>query len=340
MLPSKTADEKFIRAAITLAKRAGCQTSPNPTVGAIIVRNGRIIGKGFHTGPGHPHAEIEAIRSLKNPNLAHGATIYISLEPCSTHGRTPPCTTAILEHGFARVVYGATDPNPKHAGRACGILRNANIAVTSGILETECAALNATWNHWILTGTPYVIAKCGMSLDGRIASHPDSRWITSAASRADAMQLRTRVDAILVGGTTVRIDNPQLTLRGTTGRQPWRVIWSRSGRIPKSSHLLRDAYKARTLICKSHSFAELLTFLGKKEITSLLVEGGGRTLGAAFDANFVNEVVFYVAPRLLGGKPSAVDGIGVASNADAIALKNIAYKKIGADLRISGVPCW
>ncbi|MDD5198649.1 MAG: bifunctional diaminohydroxyphosphoribosylaminopyrimidine deaminase/5-amino-6-(5-phosphoribosylamino)uracil reductase RibD [Terrimicrobiaceae bacterium] len=324
-------------AALDEARKAAGRTSPNPAVGAVIVKGRRILARGFHRAAGRPHAEIEAIRALPQPGDAAGATLYVTLEPCSTHGRTPPCTDEIVRLGFARVVYGATDPNPAHSGRAEIILRSAGIEVKPGMLGKECAELNAAWNHWIATGRPYVIAKCGMSLDGRISSHPESRWITSPESRVDAMRLRAGVDAILVGGGTVRADNPKLTVRGIAGaRQPWRVVVTRSGRLPATSHLLTDRYRDRTLVFQDQSLADVLIALGGLKITSVLIEGGGRILGEAFDHRLVDEAVIYVAPQLIGGPVAAVGGIGVACNEDGLQLRNARYDRIGDDVCIRG----
>ncbi len=326
-----------MRSALAEAERGLGLTSPNPAVGAVIVKGGRVLARGFHHAAGQPHAEIEALRALKNAGQARDATLYVTLEPCSTQGRTPPCSEAILSHGFARVVYGATDPNPSHAGRVDRILKKASIAVTRGVLETECAALNTAWNHWIVTGRPYVIAKCGMSLDGRIGSHPESRWITSAAARGDAMELRAQVDAILVGGETVRTDNPQLTVRPAgRSRQPWRVVWTRSGRLPRDAQLFTDDHQDRTLVFEGRSLRDTLTALGRLEITSVLIEGGGRTLGEAFDSKLVNRAVFYVAPEFLGGNTPAVGGLGVPDGESSIRLGNTIYRRIGRDLKLDG----
>jgi diaminohydroxyphosphoribosylaminopyrimidine deaminase/5-amino-6-(5-phosphoribosylamino)uracil reductase len=326
-----------MRSALVEAEKGLGLTSPNPAVGTVIVKGSRILGRGFHHAAGQPHAEIEAIRSLKDSEQARGATLYVTLEPCSTHGRTPPCSEAILRHGFARVVYGTTDPNPAHAGRVDRILQRAGITVCRGVLETECAALNTAWNHWIVTGRPYVIAKCGMSLDGRISSHPESRWITSEASRADAMKLRARVDAILVGGETVRMDNPKLTLRGfPETKQPWRVVLTESGRLPKDAHLFTDEHADRTLVLEKQSLPAALATLGAMEITSVLIEGGGRTLGEAFDRKLVRESVIYVAPQMLGGPVPAIGGTGVGRSEDAARLIDPTYTRIGDDLRIAG----
>lgn len=324
------------RALIEARKGAGL-TSPNPAVGAVIVKSGRVLAAGHHRAAGSPHAEIEAIRALKSPDLAAGATLYVTLEPCSTHGRTPPCTDAIVAHGFRRVVFGATDPNPSHAGRAEHILRTAGIDVLSGILADECTALNVAWNHWIRTRRPYVIAKCGMSLDGRISSRPESRWITSEASRRDAMELRAGVDAILVGGGTVRADDPQLTVRRPGAcRQPWRVVTSRTGRLPAKAKLFTDAQRDRTLVFERMPLRDVLAALGRMDVTSVLIEGGGRTLGEAFDDGLVDRAVFYLAPCLIGGPVPAVGGTGAAAPAHAWRLGDPAYRRIGNDVRIDG----
>jgi diaminohydroxyphosphoribosylaminopyrimidine deaminase/5-amino-6-(5-phosphoribosylamino)uracil reductase len=327
-----------MQAALDEARKGLGKTSPNPAVGAVIVKGRRILARGHHHAAGRPHAEIEAIRALASPAEARGATIYVTLEPCSTQGRTPACTDALTRHGFARVVYGATDPNPAHAGRADAILQAAGIAVTTGVLADACTKLNAAWNHWIVTGRPWVIAKCGMSLDGRISSHPESRWITSPESRADAMRLRAGVDAILVGGGTVRADNPKLTIRGIPGaKQPWRVIMSRSTtRLPAAAHLFTDRHRDRTLVFSREKLGAVLAALGKMDVTSVLIEGGGRTLGEAFDAGLVNEAVIYMAPQLLGGPVPAVAGLGVGRSEDAPRLADVGYTRIGDDVRTRG----
>lgn len=330
-------DEKFMRAALREAGRGLGQTSPNPAVGAVVVRGGRIVARGFHRRAGEPHAEIEALHAMKNPSLARGATIYVTLEPCSTHGRTPPCADAIIRAGFARVVIGAVDPNPAHAGRGVELLHTAGIAVTVGILESECRELNAAFNKWIVTRLPLVIAKAGMSLDGRLTRpQGEGQWLTSAASRADAMRLRARVDAILIGAETLRVDNPRLTVRGVPGaRQPWRVVVTRSGALPSDAHLFTDAHCDRTLVFRGKSLRAVLRELGRREITSVLLEGGGQVLGEAFDRRLVDRVQFYVAPLLCGGPVAAVGGRGVGATAEAPQLRNPRYDKIGSDLRLT-----
>ncbi len=321
-------DEAMMRLAIREARKGVGKTAPNPAVGAVLVRNGEVISKGWHRSAGQPHAEVEALRKVSN---AAGCTLYVTLEPCSTQGRTPPCTAAIIQAGITRVVFGATDPNPAHAGRAVKILKKAGVEVSTGVLASECRELNAAWNKWIATGLPYVTAKAGMSLDGRIASFPGRRWITSEAARADAMKLRASCDAILVGAETIRVDDPYLTLRGVAkARQPWRVVWSRSGEIPPDSKILTDEFRDRTLIFQGKSLRAVLRDLGKRGVQHVLIEGGGRTHGEAFDRGLVDRVVFYVAPVLLGGNTPAVGGRGE----NDIQLANPLYKKVGADLRI------
>ncbi|MFZ4774880.1 MAG: bifunctional diaminohydroxyphosphoribosylaminopyrimidine deaminase/5-amino-6-(5-phosphoribosylamino)uracil reductase RibD [Terrimicrobiaceae bacterium] len=331
-------DIKMMGAALSEARKGAGLTRPNPVVGAVLVKNHRIITRGWHRAAGCPHAEIEAIRGLKNISQARGATLYVTLEPCSTHGRTPPCTQAIIDAGIRRVVYGARDPNPSHSGRADRILKKAGIAVSSGVLEHECAFLNESWNKWIATGIPFVVAKAGMSLDGCIASPPGRRWITSEESRTDAMHLRATCGAILVGGETVRADNPRLTVRGLPeAEQPWRVVWTLSGKLPRKSHLFTDEFRSRTLVYKNVPLGDVLKDLGGKGIEKVLLEGGGHTLGEAFDNRLVDRVVFYVAPILMGGGVPAIAGLGVGSNEAGHRLEDVTYRQIGPDLKIEGL---
>jgi len=333
-----TPDEKFMREALRLARRGLGHTRPNPAVGCVLVKNGRILARGFHRRAGQPHAEVEALRALKNPASSRGATAYITLEPCSTQGRTPPCTRALIEAGLARVVLGAIDPNPRHRGRAPAILRRAGLEVLTGVLADECAALNPEFHHAMTTGLPWVIAKCGMSLDGRLTRPPgESQWLTSPAARADAMKLRTRVDAILVGAATVRADNPSLTVRGQRGAtQPWRVIWAPDRQPPQKAKLFTDAHRDRTLVLRHKSLRAALQALTRRGIQSVLVEGGGHTLGKLFDARLANEIAFYIAPLLAGGPTPAVGAHGISQSKEAPTLLNPNYSLLGDNLRISG----
>ena len=328
-------DQKFMRAALRDARRGLGQTSPNPVVGAVIVRAGRVVARGHHRLAGLPHAEIEALQALRQPELARGATLYVTLEPCSTHGRTPPCVEAITRHRFARVVIGAIDPNPAHAGRGVELLRAAGIEVMTGVLESECRSLNLAFNKWIVTGVPFVIAKAALSLDGRLTRPPgEGQWLSNAASRADAHRLRANVDAILIGAGTLRADNPRLTVRGVCGaRQPWRVIVVGRERLPKDAHVFTDEHRARTILYRGKSLRAILRDLGSRQITSVLIEGGGRVLGAAFDERLVDRVQFYLTPMFCGG-PDVIGGCGAASTAASLELKNLHYTKIGGALRL------
>jgi len=335
------ADETFMSAALAEARRGIGTASPNPAVGAVLVQRGRITATGYHRATGLPHAEIECLANASGASL-RSATLYITLEPCSTTGRTPPCTRAIVRAGVGRVVIGATDPNPAHRGRGIRELRAAGIEVTTDVLAAECTRLNEAFNKWIVTGKPFVIAKCGMSLDGRLTRPPnDERWMTSAAARRHAMQLRAQADAVLIGAATMREDDPRLTLRGMHGaRQPWRVVLTRSGKLPPKAHLLTDRFAKRTLVYRKKTLGQVLADLGRKEITSVLIEGGGDVLGQAFDARLVDRVQFYLAPLLTGGPVPAVAGKGAGSTIEGARLAEIHYEKLGRDLVISGYPRW
>lgn len=327
-----------MRAALAEARKGLGQTSPNPAVGAVIVRGDRIIARGYHHAAGQPHAEIEALRALRRPELARGATIVVTLEPCSTHGRTPPCTEAIRAAGLARVIYGATDPNPKHVGRAAQLLRAAGIEVVEGLLAEECAALNPHFNHWVATGLPWVIAKWAMSLDGRLNRPPgEPQWLTSPTARRHAMRLRAEVDAILVGAGTVRADDPQLTVRGIRNvRQPLRVVLTRSGDLPIAAKLFTDEARERTLVIRGKSLRAALRELGRRGVTSVLIEGGGDILGQAVDARLVQEVCCYLAPLLAGGSVPAVGGRGIGELAKRLKFKTYRYERLGPDVCLRG----
>lgn len=338
---TKAADEAFMWEALAQAGRGIGSASPNPAVGAVLVQHDRVIASGYHRASGLPHAEIECLAAAPLGSL-HSATLHVTLEPCSTTGRTPPCTDAIVRAGVGRVVIGATDPNPLHAGRGIDQLRGSGIKVTTGVLAAECERLNEAFNKWIVTGKPFVIAKCGMSLDGRLTRAPnEGRWLTGPAARRHAMQLRAQVDAILIGAETLRRDNPRLTTRGIrSARQPWRVVLTRSGKLPRAAHLFADRYAARTLVYRGKSLRQVLADLGRRRITSVLIEGGGDVLGQAFDARLVDKVQFYLAPLLTGGPVLAVPGKGAGSTARGARLTQARFEKIGSDLAITGYPHW
>ena len=326
-------------AALVEAKKALGRASPNPAVGAVLVMDNRIVSKGHHRGAGRAHAEIECLRDFGAPIRAR-ATLYVTLEPCSTAGRTPPCTEAIIRAGLKCVVIGAIDPNPQHSGRGIVELRKAGIQVRDGILAEECTRLNEAFNKWIVTGKPFVIAKCGMSLDGRLTRPPhEPRWITGRDARREANQLRACVDAVIVGAETVRSDNPHLTVRGVRGaQQPRRIVLTRSGLLPRQSRVLSDKFAARTLIYKRKCLASVLKDLGRRNITSVLIEGGGEVLGEALDNQLIDKVQIYLGPILTGGPVIAFPGEGVEKTADAPRLRDIEYKRIGQTISLRGYP--
>jgi diaminohydroxyphosphoribosylaminopyrimidine deaminase/5-amino-6-(5-phosphoribosylamino)uracil reductase len=354
-----------MKLALRLARRGFGRTSPNPMVGAVLVKNGRILGRGWHRRAGGPHAEIAALRdAAKRGHSAQGATLYVTLEPCSTHGRTPPCTGAVIAAGIKAVVAGATDPNPKHAGRAFRILRRAGLAVTRGVLAGECAQLNPSFNHWIARGTPWVTVKAAMTLDGKIATVTgQSKWITGPAARVFGMKLRAASDAILVGVNTIIADDPGLTLRlpGFSGKTLRRLVLDPGARTPLTARVVRDenarlttivATKAaparrlaalrrhvRVLVAPSRqgriNLSWLAKTLGGEGVTSLLVEGGGETNAAWLP--LAHQVAFFYAPIVVGGKnaPKAVAGEGVPGQAGKIALREIQWRRLGPDLLLT-----
>jgi diaminohydroxyphosphoribosylaminopyrimidine deaminase/5-amino-6-(5-phosphoribosylamino)uracil reductase len=329
--------EAFMRAALAEARKAVGQTSPNPAVGAILTSKGRIISRGHHRGAGRPHAEIECLNRLKK-SVPSDAVLYVTLEPCSTVGRTGACTDAIIRAGIRRIVIGAIDPNPEHNGKGIRKLRQAGIDVVSGVLAEECTSLNQGFNKWITTGLPFVIAKCGMTLDGRLTLPPRSgRWVTSAAARRDAQELRRTVDAIIVGGETVRKDNPSLTIRPTGKQhQPWRVVLTKSGELSRRSNLFQDRFKDRTLVYRNKPLEAVLRDLGRKGVLSVLVEGGGEILGQILDRKLIDKVQLYLAPVFAGGPVVAFAGTGAESTQKALRLEKISYVLIGQVLRVTG----
>ena len=328
-----------MRAALREARKTLGQTSPNPAVGAVLVIDDRIVANGHHREAGLDHAEIECLRNFGAAVPAR-ATLYVTLEPCSTAGRTAPCTDAILKAGVRSVVIGAIDVNPRHSGNGVMQLRNAGVKVRQGVLADECARLNEAFNKWIVTGQPFVIAKCGMSLDGRLTRPVEEpRWITGPSARRHARELRAHVDAVLVGAETLRADNPRLTVRGARrARQPWRVVLTRSGKLPRRARLFSDHLAARTLIYKSKSLADVVKDLSKRGITSVLIEGGGDVLGQALDARLIDKVQLYVGPILAGGPVIAFPGRGADTTPNALRLRNVSYRRIGQSVCITGYP--
>src|SRR5438105_1904840 len=338
-VPQQSIYEKFMRVALVEAEKGSGKTSPNPAVGAVLVLRNRIIARGHHRRAGGNHAEIDCLRKLDDPIPAE-ASLYATLEPCSTQGRTAPCANYIAERGVRRVVIGTVDPNPKHRGRAIGLLRGAGVDVSTGVLEDECTRLNEAFNKWIVSGEPFVIAKCGMSMDGYLTRPPgETRWLTSESSRTHAHQLRAVVDAIIVGAETIRRDNPRLTVRrGPRRTQPWRVILTKSGRLPQNATIFRDSAKERTAVYRNRSLRAVLRDLGRREITSVLIEGGGDVLSQAFDQRLIDKVQIYIAPLFTGGNVLAFGGNGAASTQQSLRLDSPHYERIGQDICITGYP--
>ena len=329
------ADEKYMRAAIEQAKKGVGLTSPNPAVGAVLVRDGRIAARGFHRQAGVEHAEVNCLRKVRD---LRDATLYVTLEPCSTHGRTPPCVDYIIGRKLRHIVIGARDLNPRHHERGIAALRAAGIEVRTGIMEAECAQLNEAYNKWIVNREPFVIAKCAISLDGRLTRPPnESRWLSSPAARAHARQLRTQVDAVLVGAETIRRDNPRLTARTSRLRkQAWRVVLTRSGRLPGRCHVFSDSYRDRTLVYRGKSLRAVLRDLGKREILSVLIEGGGETLSEALDQKLIDKFQIYLAPIFTGGPVLAFGGEGAKLTSEAVRLERLSYERIRDDICVTG----
>jgi diaminohydroxyphosphoribosylaminopyrimidine deaminase/5-amino-6-(5-phosphoribosylamino)uracil reductase len=342
-LPNKleTADLRYLSRALGLAQRGSGLTLPNPRVGAVLVRGGRVIGEGWHRRAGGPHAEVNAVADAKKRgHSVVGATLYVTLEPCSTHGRTPPCTELILREKIARVVFAATDPNPAHAGAAMRLLRAAGVEVSSGLLAGEATALNRDFNWWIVRSRPWVVAKIALSLDGRIVTPVNARtrvdrWLTSPAARTVAHELRWESDAILIGAETARQDNPRLTVRlpGRKGKvQPWRVVVTRSGKLPRELHLFSDQHRDRTLVFQNRPLEEIVAALGAWKISHLLIEGGGEMITEALRANLVNEVAFFIAPSVMGTLPRALKKLDAP-----IRLREVSYRQVGPDILCRGL---
>lgn len=322
-----------MRRALGEAQKGLGSTSPNPAVGVVFVRNGKIIARGHHRRAGLAHAEIECLRNVAN---VRNGTLYVTLEPCSTAGRTPACTDYILSRAIGRVVIGTTDPNPRHRGRGIQLLRDAGVDVTVGVLEQECRDLNETFNKWIQIGEPFVIAKCAMSLDGRL-TRADSRWLSSPQSRRHAQNLRAGVDAILIGAQTLRRDDPRLTVRLRRKRlQPWRVVLTRSAKLPRGARIFNDRHRDRTLVYKNKSLRFVLRDLGRREITSVLIEGGSDILSQALDQRLIDRIHIYLSPLFTGGNILAFSGNGARATNESLQLHAIKYKRIKNDVCVTG----
>lgn len=351
-----------MREALRIARNAEGRTSPNPMVGAVIVKDGRIIAEGWHRQAGTPHAEVHALNMAGT--LAEGATLYVTLEPCSHFGRTPPCANKIVDAKIARVVVAMTDPNPLVAGRGIEILKAAGIAVDVGVLESDARRLNEVFVKYITQKIPFVTAKFACSLDGKIATATgESQWISCAESRALTHRLRDISDAIMVGVGTVLVDNPSLTARVEGGKNPIRVVVDSFARTPPASKIITDGLAPTIIATTSNAPVEkitalknagaqiitagngahvdlknLMTELAAREITSVLVEGGGTLNFSMIRAGLVDKILAFIAPKIIGGKNALtpVEGAGFESLADAVHLENLTAEKIGADILLSG----
>lgn len=355
----------YMQRALALAERALGSVSPNPAVGAVLVRDGEVVGEGFTQSPGGSHAEIVALRQAGEK--ARGAALYVTLEPCCHFGRTPPCTVAIIEAGVAEVHFSILDPNSRVFGRGKQELEAAGIRAVSGEGEERAAEVNEAYLKHIQTGLPFVIAKYAMSLDGKIATRTgDSRWITSEEARRWAHRLRSQADAVMVGVGTVLSDDPQLTARDAretpAPRQPLRVVVDSRGRTSPKAALFHQP--GRSLVAVASDAARktfqrigegvdaiafpgedgrvdilsLLRYLGSREVTSVLVEGGGTLLGSLMDAALIDKVYAFVAPVLVGGReaPSPFAGTGVARMAESLRLQKVRVETRGPDVLFSG----
>jgi diaminohydroxyphosphoribosylaminopyrimidine deaminase/5-amino-6-(5-phosphoribosylamino)uracil reductase len=325
--------------AVALAEKAWGQTSPNPLVGAVVVKDDKIIGQGYHHRAGDPHAEVNALTDAGD--AARDADIYVTLEPCSTFGRTPPCTQAIINAGIKKVFIGSVDPNPAHAGKAVEILENAGIETNCGIEKDACNKLNETFFHWITTKKPFVILKMAMTLDGKIATaEGKSKWITGPDARQRVQRLRQWCDAIMVGGETVRKDSPGLIVReaGNDWKQPLKLIATRSMNNNDLLEYFPDGSARAICPESSDAWQSLLAKLGENNITALLVEGGGELAAEVLNAGIVNKIEFHIAPKILGGKDSrpVVGGKNPLSLDEAHMLKNYKLETAGNDIIVSG----
>lgn len=361
--------ERFMACALELARKGLGRTHPNPSVGCVIVSEGKIVAQGYHTKAGQPHAEIEALRRLSEDPAR--CELYVTLEPCCIHGRTPPCTEAILKAGFKRVFIGSRDPDPRVDGRGAELLRAAGVEVIEGVLRAQCDALLMPFAKRVITGLPWVVAKWAMSLDGKIATaQHSSSWITGDESRQAVHQLRDRLDAIMVGANTLRHDDPRLTCREEGGRDPVRVVIDPRLEVGPSAKVYDASSPARVITFISEAAPEaarqrfealaprvelvalapdphtgwlsaeaILRALAARGCNSVLVEGGGALLGSLFDARLIDEVYAFIAPSLMGGQGaiSPIGGHGVDLASEASRLEQVVVERYGQDVCVRGL---
>jgi len=357
-------DTKYMKRALTLARKGIGRTTPNPAVGCVIVKEGRIVGEGWHKKAGTPHAEVHALAMAGS--AARGADVYVTLEPCCHTGKTPPCSEALIKAGVKRVIAGMTDPNPRVNGDGLNALRRAGIETVSGILEDECHAINRPFIKHVTSGHPFVTYKCAMTLDGKIATVTgDSRWISCDESRKFVHRLRSRCDAVMVGVDTIITDNPQLTVRHVKGKNPLRIIVDSNLRTPGSVGILSGPMAKMTiiatteanprihrryqqtgatvLVCRQQGgrvdLADLWRKLGKRDIQSVLLEGGSRLAAEALKQGLIDECIFFYAPKVIGSdgfSPFALTG--ATGMAQAIPFSNIKVQRMGCDIMITTHP--
>jgi diaminohydroxyphosphoribosylaminopyrimidine deaminase/5-amino-6-(5-phosphoribosylamino)uracil reductase len=357
-------DIKFMRQCLELARKGRRRVSPNPMVGCVIVKEGRVVGEGYHRKFGGMHAEIHALR--KAGRRARGSTLYVNLEPCAHHGKTPPCTDAIIASGVKKVVMGMRDPNPLVSGRGVRRLRATGIVTRVGILANDAAMLNETFTHFMKSGLPFVSVKLAQTLDGKIADfRGNSRWISSAASRRVAHELRSEHHAVLVGANTVRVDNPLLTVRSVKGRNPLRVVVDGRLSLPPGHKVFRTG-DAQTIVVTSARAArrkpslvkrlqrqgvrvliagrgetlrprEILTALGREGISSLLIEGGGETVGLFLEAGLVQRLYCFVSTKVVGSGVGAWNLLRRRTLSSAIRFRLIRSARIGEDVMIEAI---
>lgn len=354
-------DEFYMKRALSLAERGRGMTGTNPMVGAVLVKDGEIIGEGWHHGFGDDHAEVNCLKNAKGS--PSGATIYVNLEPCSHYGKTPPCVKTIINAGITRVVVGTLDPNPRVAGRGVHILKQSGIEVVVGVMEEECRKLNRAFFSSILKRRPYITTKYATTIDGKIATNTgESQWITGEEARMDGHILRGQVDGIMVGTGTVLADDPKLSNRSGEGVQPTRIILDRRGIIDGNANVYDGSQKTivytsdmdeekegilasrGVIVVRINSvdgklpLKEVLTDLYEtKFIGHVLIEGGGRLHGSLIDEDLVDEFVLYLAPTIFGGGKSAIEGEGIESLKDRKDFEIIDVERLGDDLCIRGV---
>jgi diaminohydroxyphosphoribosylaminopyrimidine deaminase / 5-amino-6-(5-phosphoribosylamino)uracil reductase len=361
-LTPERVDERYIRMALRWARRGAGRTSPNPLVGAVLVRNGNVIATGYHRRAGEDHAEIVALK--KAGRRARGATLYLNLEPCDHVGKTPPCTRSLIQAGIKRVVAGMVDPNPLVAGKGIRRLRRAGITVKVGVLTAECQSLNEAFVSYIARRRPFVIVKLAASLDGKIATATGhSQWITGKEARRFVHDMRNQVDAIMVGVETVIADNPRLTCRIPGGRDPWRVVVDPHLRISSTARLLRQSGPTKTIIVAGSAasfrkvsqlkqygaevwlfplttgavpLGSVLTRLARMGVMSVMIEGGAITVGKALAQRVVDKIHFFYAPKIIGGDgKSMVAPLGIRRLTSALTVKRPQIMKIGQDFLLS-----